>query len=145
MQQARYYLLGERAVVLELSPPVTLPSQHPDVREVVPGMNNLTLLLHTPQADAEAMLALLQQGWESKESLTPESRQVDIPVVYGGEQGPDLDDVARHTGMTPRQVVECHAAAAYVVYFLGFRHLSAGDARRLATDWPHAAGAVQSA
>ena len=49
MQQARYYLLGERAVVLELSPPVTLPSQqriwalaeklnhHPDVREVVPG------------------------------------------------------------------------------------------------------------
>lgn len=133
MQQARYYLLGERAVVLELSPPVTLPSQqriwalaeklnhHPDVREVVPGMNNLTLLLHTPQADAEAMLALLQQGWESKESLTPESRQVDIPVVYGGEQGPDLDDVARHTGMTPRQVVECHAAAAYVVYFLGFQ------------------------
>ncbi|BEM31861.1 5-oxoprolinase subunit PxpB [Serratia marcescens] len=133
MQQARYYLLGERAVVLELSPPVTLPSQqriwalaeklnhHPDVREVVPGMNNLTLLLHTPQADAEAMLALLQQGWESKESLTPESRQVDIPVVYGGEQGPDLDDVARHTGMTPRQVVECHAAVAYVVYFLGFQ------------------------
>ena len=38
-------------------------------------MNNLTLLLHTPQADAEAMLALLQQGWESKESLTPESRR----------------------------------------------------------------------
>ena len=45
MQQARYYLLGERAVVLELSPPVTLPSQqriwalaeklnhHPDVRK----------------------------------------------------------------------------------------------------------------
>ena len=84
-------------------------------------MNNLTLLLHTPQADAEAMLALLQQGWESKESLTPESRQVDIPVIYGGEQGPDLDEVARHTGMTPRQVVECHAAAAYVVYFLGFQ------------------------
>lgn len=133
MQQARYYLLGERAVVLELSPPVTLPSQqriwalaeklnhHPDVREVVPGMNNLTLLLHTPQADAEAMLAILQQGWESKERLTPESRQVEIPVVYGGEQGPDLDEVARHTGMTPRQVVECHAAAAYVVYFLGFQ------------------------
>ena len=42
-------------------------------------------------------------------------------MVYGGEQGPDLDEVARHTGMTPRQVVECHAAAAYVVYFLGFQ------------------------
>ena len=51
-------------------------------------MNNLTLLLHTPQADAEAMLALLQQGWESKESLTPESRQVDIPVVTAGSKAP---------------------------------------------------------
>ncbi|HEJ9095795.1 TPA: 5-oxoprolinase subunit PxpB [Serratia odorifera] len=133
MQRARYYLLGERAVVLELAPPVTLTSQqriwalaeklnhHPQVREVVPGMNNLTLMLDTPQADAEAMLALLQQGWESNETLVPESRQVDIPVVYGGEQGPDLADVARHTGMTIQQVVECHASADYIVYFLGFQ------------------------
>ena len=100
MQQARYYLLGERAVVLELSPPVTLPSQqriwalaeklnhHPDVREVVPGMNNLTLLLHTPQADAEAMLALLQQGWESKESLTPESRRWIFRWSTAGSKAP---------------------------------------------------------
>jgi 5-oxoprolinase (ATP-hydrolysing) subunit B len=133
VQRARYYLLGERAVVLELAPPVTLTSQqriwalaeklnhHPQVREVVPGMNNLTLMLDTPQADAEAMLVLLQQGWESNETLVPESRQVDIPVVYGGEQGPDLADVARHTGMTIQQVVECHASADYIVYFLGFQ------------------------
>ncbi|WP_448665509.1 5-oxoprolinase subunit PxpB [Serratia plymuthica] len=132
-QRARYYLLGERAVVLELSPPMTLPSQqriwalaeifnhHPDVLEVVPGMNNLTLLLNTPQADAEAMLAQLQQGWDSEESLIPPSRQVEIPVIYGGEYGPDLDAVAHHTGMTPQQVVECHSSAAYVVYFLGFQ------------------------
>ncbi|EFE93522.1 TIGR00370 family protein [Serratia odorifera DSM 4582] len=119
--------------MLELAPPVTLTSQqriwalaeklnhHPQVREVVPGMNNLTLMLDTPQADAEAMLVLLQQGWESNETLVPESRQVDIPVVYGGEQGPDLADVARHTGMTIQQVVECHASADYIVYFLGFQ------------------------
>ncbi|MCS3409639.1 5-oxoprolinase subunit PxpB [Serratia sp. AKBS12] len=133
MQRARYYLLGERAVVLELAPPVTLTSQqriwalaeklnhHPQIREVVPGMNNLTLVLDTPQADAEAMLALLQQGWESNETLVPEARQVEIPVVYGGEQGPDLAEVARHTGLTMQQVVECHASAAYIVYFLGFQ------------------------
>lgn len=133
MQRAQYYLLGERAVVLELAPPVTLQSQqriwalaeklnhHTDVREVVPGMNNLTLLLYTPQADAEAMLELLRQGWEGNESLVPESRDVDIPVIYGGEYGPDLDEVARHTGMTPQQVVECHSSTAYVVYFLGFQ------------------------
>ncbi|WON76069.1 5-oxoprolinase subunit PxpB [Serratia sp. UGAL515B_01] len=133
MQRARYYLLGERAVVLELAPPVTLHSQqriwalaekltqHSDVQEVVPGMNNLTLLLHTPKADADAMIALLRQGWEGSESLELESRNVDIPVIYGGEYGPDLDEVAQHTGMTAKQVVECHSSALYVVYFLGFQ------------------------
>jgi KipI family sensor histidine kinase inhibitor len=50
----------------------------------------------------------------------PEPRHVDIPVRYGGEFGPDLGDVARHTGFTEQHVVELHAAAEYLVYFVGF-------------------------
>jgi len=49
-----------------------------------------------------------------------EPRVIEILVCYGGEFGPDLEDVARHTGLTPRQVVELHASATYIVYFLGF-------------------------
>lgn len=48
------------------------------------------------------------------------SRTVDIPVCYGGECGPDLDDVARHSGLDPAEVVARHSAATYLVYFLGF-------------------------
>lgn len=47
-------------------------------------------------------------------------RIVEIPVSYGGEFGPDLPDVARHTGLSPERVVELHAAGDYVVYFVGF-------------------------
>jgi KipI family sensor histidine kinase inhibitor len=50
----------------------------------------------------------------------PEPRLVEIPVCYGGEDGPDLVDVARHTGLTEERVVELHAAADYLVYFVGF-------------------------
>jgi KipI family sensor histidine kinase inhibitor len=51
----------------------------------------------------------------------PEPRHVRrIPVHYGGEFGPDLGDVARHTGLTEQRVVELHAAAEYLVYFVGF-------------------------
>ena len=39
---------------------------------------------------------------------------------YGGESGPDLEDVARHTGFSPERVVELFAGADYVVYFVGF-------------------------
>jgi KipI family sensor histidine kinase inhibitor len=48
------------------------------------------------------------------------ARMVEIPVCYGGEFGPDLDAVARHAGLTPERVVELHASAEYLVYFLGF-------------------------
>lgn len=49
-----------------------------------------------------------------------EARLVEIPVRYGGEYGPDLPDVARHTGLAPERVIELHAATEYLVYFLGF-------------------------
>jgi inhibitor of KinA len=50
----------------------------------------------------------------------PEPRQVEIPVCYGGEHGPDLNDVSAMHGMTPAQVIELHSSPTYLVYFLGF-------------------------
>lgn len=50
----------------------------------------------------------------------PEPRRIEIPVRYGGESGPDLGDVARHCGIGEERVVELHAAAEYLVYFVGF-------------------------
>ncbi|AUU89967.1 MULTISPECIES: 5-oxoprolinase subunit PxpB [Enterobacteriaceae] len=133
MQRARCYLLGETAVVLELEPPVTLATQKriwrltqrladvPDVVEAIPGMNNITVVLRDPQTLALDAIERLQRWWEESEALEPESRIIDIPVIYGGEAGPDLPDVARHTGLTQKQVVELHSSIDYVVWFLGFQ------------------------
>ena len=45
---------------------------------------------------------------------------MEIPVVYGGEYGPDLETVAAHNGMTPEDVVRIHSGAEYLIYMLGF-------------------------
>jgi len=120
-------------VVLELEPPVTLATQKriwrltqrladvPDVVEAIPGMNNITVVLRDPQTLALDAIERLQRWWEESEALEPESRIIDIPVIYGGEAGPDLPDVARHTGLTQKQVVELHSSIDYVVWFLGFQ------------------------
>ena len=50
----------------------------------------------------------------------PAPRHVEIPVCYGGEFGPDLDDVASVHEMKPERVIELHASTTYLVYFLGF-------------------------
>ncbi|CAO97362.1 5-oxoprolinase subunit PxpB [Erwinia tasmaniensis] len=133
MQQARCYLLGERAVVLELDPPISLASQQRiwglaqclrdcrEALEIIPGMNNITVLLRDPQQDAQSAVEWLQQHWAESEALELASRTIDIPVIYGGHYGPDLDEVARHSDMSASQVVACHAAMDYVVYFIGFQ------------------------
>lgn len=43
-----------------------------------------------------------------------------IPVLYGGEAGPDLQFVCDHTGLTEKEVVAKHSNADYRVYMLGF-------------------------
>jgi len=47
-------------------------------------------------------------------------RLFEIPVRYGGEFGPDLEDVARGAGLSLARVVELHSSAGYLVHFLGF-------------------------
>ncbi|ABP59895.1 5-oxoprolinase subunit PxpB [Enterobacter sp. 638] len=133
MQRARCYLLGETAVVLELEPPVMLATQKriwrltqrlaeiPEVVEAIPGMNNITVVLRNPQSLALDAIERLQLWWEESEALEPESRFIEIPVVYGGAAGPDLGEVARHAGLSEKQVVELHSANDYVVWFLGFQ------------------------
>jgi len=65
--------------------------------------------------------AILRPCLERLEDVRlPESRQVEIPVCYGGEYGPDLNEVAAVCRLTPAQVIELHTSATYEVYFLGF-------------------------
>lgn len=47
-------------------------------------------------------------------------RLVEIPVCYGGDHGPDLDDVASACGLSVEQVVEKHSQNEYLVAMLGF-------------------------
>ena len=133
MQRARCYLLGETAVVLELEPPVTLESQqriwglaqrlanHEEVIDAIPGMNNITVVLRRPQEVAWEAIDRLQRWWEESLAIEPESRSLTIPVVYGGEAGPDLGVVAQHSGLSEKQVVELPASVEYLVWFIGFQ------------------------
>jgi inhibitor of KinA len=50
----------------------------------------------------------------------PESPAIEIPVRYGGADGPDLDEVATRCGLRPADVVELHAGSTYRVFLLGF-------------------------
>jgi len=50
----------------------------------------------------------------------PEARVVTLPVLYGGEQGPDLAFVAEQHQLSMDEVIELHSRPDYLVYMIGF-------------------------
>ena len=48
------------------------------------------------------------------------SQLIGIPVCYDAEFAPDLDDVARHTQISTKQVVDLHSGCEYRVACIGF-------------------------
>ena len=130
----RLHLLGDAALLCELPAPATLAQQQmiwalaaqargwPGVGEVLPGMNNLTLTFDPTALALDALTAQVLETWPklSARAGAIEGRRIEIPVAYGGDHGPDLGDVAAHTGLTPAEVVRRHTAGEYIVYLLGF-------------------------
>ena len=50
----------------------------------------------------------------------PPPEVIEIPVLYGGEMGPDLANVAAHNHKTEEEVVKIHTSEEYLIYMLGF-------------------------
>lgn len=61
--------------------------------------------------------ALLTSGVPPIQQAT---RVVEIPVCYGGEYGPDLDEVAQRCGLSASEVIELHGASPFEVYTFFF-------------------------
>jgi KipI family sensor histidine kinase inhibitor len=128
----RLHALGDAALLCELPAPSTLVQQQQiwalaqealqwrGVHEVLPGMNNLSLLFDPDVVDATELEMQLLSAWPQLEGMAVEGRDILIPVAYGGESGPDLPEVAAHTGLSPAEVVRRHSEADYVVYLVGF-------------------------
>ena len=50
----------------------------------------------------------------------PPPTVIEIPVLYGGEMGPDIENVASHNGKTVEEVIKIHTSEEYLIYMLGF-------------------------
>jgi KipI family sensor histidine kinase inhibitor len=99
---------------LELEPVAGIRNLHPAYCSVLVDFDALKLSHGELEAILRDYLARM------KTTDLPAVREVEIPTCYGGEFGPDLNDVAALHGMTPAQAIELHASVTYIAYFLGF-------------------------
>jgi KipI family sensor histidine kinase inhibitor len=128
-----YTPLGESAVLMTLDGPLPAVTQVAcslaarvrakilGVQDVLPAYRTMLVRFDLRLTTLEDVCAqVIEMRGSLQEIAETPSRLVRLPVCYGGEHGPDLEDVARHSGLTPEQVVALHAGALYRVEFLGF-------------------------
>ena len=92
----------------------------PGLDRCVPAYASLLVPFTTEAVDTAVLAGRLGELAAGSEATASSGSLVEIPVMYGYDDGPDLDEVARQTGISPDAVIDQHAAAEYRVYMLGF-------------------------
>jgi KipI family sensor histidine kinase inhibitor len=127
---------GDRALLVEAGPgaPARVRALIQDqkfagVVDVIPGAETVLVVLSPGAVGLRELAGRLQAlvsdvadaaSGEKKGpdgGGEPDSAVTEIPVLY---DGPDLAEVAEHTGLSRQEVIERHAAAEYRVGWLGF-------------------------
>lgn len=109
----------------------------PGVTDVVPAFTTVAVHYQPQRADGLSAAELTQRLEALLSGARPvptlSSRQIDIPVHYGGAHGPDLPDVARACGLSEAEVIALHSQTPCTVFMLGFApgfaYLGIHDAR----------------
>lgn len=92
------------------------------LRDLVPAYASLAVFFDPDAVDAQAVERWLDARL-ADDNFTADntaSRCIEIPVVYGGDFGEDLDSAAHELGLSPGALAERHAAATYTVAMIGF-------------------------
>ncbi|MCX2740366.1 5-oxoprolinase subunit PxpB [Pontibacter anaerobius] len=134
--------LGDSAVVLQFGEEISL-NTHFRIRavaqaleqrafqgllEYVPAYTTLTVYYNpwvlSQQGKLDAYSEVVRQleilVEQAEENEPAPARVVELPVMYGGTYGPDLQEVAEHTGLSIEEIIRIHSSGRYQVYMIGF-------------------------
>jgi len=132
----RYLPFGDTALLIEFGDAISLELNRKvvalneailkadvlGVEELVPTYRSLLVRYDPLRTTYEKLLFRIKEVEENMTESTTEvvGRRARVPVVYGGEYGPDLDHVAGYHKLTKEQVVRLHSEREYRVYMIGF-------------------------
>ena len=104
-----------------------------NVEEAVIGVTNVMLAFEQPPDDIGVLSASIVELWHRLPGRKADGKLIEIPVVYGGEQGFDLPAVAARAGLSEREVIRIHSDGEYTVCAVasspGFGYLHGLDPR----------------
>lgn len=131
----RYLTAGDKAVVMEFGDEISKEINErirnvvgliddagiDGIQEILPTYRSI-LIMYDPLKINYGKLTNILDDFGERRVTSGKGRIkiVEIPTLYGGEYGPDIDFVAEHNGITVDEVVKIHSGTDYLVYMLGF-------------------------
>ena len=135
MDNVRFLLTGDTSLDVEFGNEISVEinarirafnialeqSSIPGIVETVPTYRSLMIHYDPKEISYESLVTALKGLMGKLDQIQiPPSQVLEIPVLYGGEEGPDLNFVAEHNGKTPEEVIRIHTSTEYLIYMLGF-------------------------
>ena len=134
-QKPRFIVAGESCVFMEIGDEISIEAYKKvkgifnylrnkkitGVKDITPAFRSINVYYDPLKiATEEVILQLKEVEKVAKEAPAKTVRRIFVPTVFGGEYGPDLEDVARQHNLKPSEVVDIFTKYDYLNYFIGF-------------------------
>jgi KipI family sensor histidine kinase inhibitor len=92
----------------------------PGILSLNPTYRSLFVQYDPWESSYEQLILEIEKLLQEPDGPLKDERVMNIPVCYGGEYGPDIEEVASAHGLTVEEVITLHSAPLYHVYMIGF-------------------------
>ncbi len=92
----------------------------PGALECLPTFRSVTLYFDPMASEAEQLGRQLMALAQDVTPLRSSGRRLLVPILFGGDAGPDLDTVAKAADLASEEVVARMTSSVLTVYLLGF-------------------------
>ena len=134
IEEPKYLAAGESCVVVEFADEisraandaVTALTKHMrsqkrvPLMECLPTYRSLAIYFDPTKTTREAVVKEAKSAPAPAAGGSGAGTEIEIPVCYGGEYGPDIANVAEHAGISEEEVVKRHSAKPCHCYMIGF-------------------------
>jgi inhibitor of KinA len=85
-----------------------------------PGYSSMLLTLDKTTNIDDTIRVVENILYVVQNSEPPEEKLVEVPVLYGGNYGKDIQRVVQFSKLSESEIIQRHQTGNYLVYFLGF-------------------------
>jgi len=134
-EKVKYLIAGDRALVVEFGDKIeeqvnskirslTVAIEQEGIigiNETVPTYRSLMVIYDPMIIELDELIGAIKSIISRMHELKlPDAKVIEIPTLYGGEYGSDIEFVADHNKISIDEVIKIHTDVEYLIYMIGF-------------------------